>query len=255
MRTGNRFVAAALMALVAGACATETGTRNDTTSTSQPVPTTVDSVPATPPPSTTSTMPPGTTSTTLPGEPIDFGPVAGDTLMVIGVAHDDLVNLRAAPGPTMPILATIEPTARNLTALGETRQLPRALWIKVNHGGTIGWVHMSFIAYEGATDDVTSQVVDNLGRIPTAPSMTELGLIIAKTMMSTDPVSDIVVVVFESVGDLGEVTYDVIGLADDSVRGVRLHVFGDPVGNGFSLKAVESTVLCGRGVTDEGLCI
>jgi hypothetical protein len=58
-----------------------------------------------------------------------------------------------------------------------------------------------------------------------------------------------------SVGDLGEVTYDVIGLGDDAVRGLRLHVFGQPIDEGFSLKTVEMTALCGRGADDDGGCI
>ena len=60
-----------------------------------------------------------------------------------------------------------------------------------------------------------------------------------------------------SVGDLGEVIYDVVGFADDSVRGLRLHIFGQPLagGEGFSLKSVEATSLCARGLTAEGACI
>ena len=60
-----------------------------------------------------------------------------------------------------------------------------------------------------------------------------------------------------TVGDLGEVTFDVIGLLDDAQLGWRLHIFGQPTegGEGFSLKSVEGTALCGRGVTDDGLCI
>ena len=63
------------------------------------------------------------------------------------------------------------------------------------------------------------------------------------------------VTVAPSVGDLGEVTYDVIGLGDDSVRGYRLHVFGEGLGagGGFYLKSVEARVLCARGVTAGGL--
>ena len=39
--------------------------------------------------------------------------------------------------------------------------------------------------------------------------------------------------------------------------GERLHVFGQPLdsGEGFSLMAVEATVMCDRGVTDEGFCV
>ncbi len=52
-----------------------------------------------------------------------------------------------------------------------------------------------------------------------------------------------------TVGDLGEVTFDVVGMPDDAQHGVRLHVFGTPLPGGFALKSVEATVLCSRGVT------
>jgi hypothetical protein len=60
-----------------------------------------------------------------------------------------------------------------------------------------------------------------------------------------------------SVGDLGEITMDVIGLADDAQIGWRVHICATPSqsGDGFVLKSVEATSLCGRGVTSDGLCI
>ena len=78
----------------------------------------------------------------------------------------------------------------------------------------------------------------------------------ADVYANRDVDSDIVVVVPLAVGDLGEITIDVIGLADDSLGGLRLHVFGQPAetGEAFSLAAVESTTLCMRGVSDE-LCV
>lgn len=203
---------------------------------------------------TTTTVLTPTTTTTLPGEPIDFGPRSGDRLMVVGVAFDDVLNLRAAPGPDYEVVATIEPTFTDLVARGATRQIPNAFWIEVDYSGVVGWVNLSYVAYEGSTDDLTSAVVDELGGIPSAQSMTELGRIVAGTLASVDPESDIVLVVAETIGDLGEVTYDVIGLGDDSVYGIRAHVFGEPAGDGFSLKSVEGTNLCGRGVTEDGLC-
>ena len=196
-----------------------------------------------------------TTTTVLPGELIDFGPRESDVLAVIGVAHDDTLNLRAAPGPDQPILATIDPTHTNLIAQGETRDLTNAFWIKVAYGEPIGWVHMGFVAYLGYTEDVTTTVVKDLGEIPTARSMRELGLMVAETMASDEPPSEIVLVIDASGGDLGEVTYDVIGLGDDAVRGLRIHVLGDSIGDGYALKSVELTPLCGRGATDTGLCI
>ena len=49
----------------------------------------------------------------------------------------------------------------------------------------------------------------------------------------------------------------VVGLLDDAQLGWRLHIFGQPTagGEGFSLKSVEATAFCGRGVTEDGLCI
>jgi hypothetical protein len=54
-----------------------------------------------------------------------------------------------------------------------------------------------------------------------------------------------------------DVVFDVIGVGDDAVLGVRLRVFGAPVqdGEGVELRSVERTLLCDRGVTDDGRCV
>jgi hypothetical protein len=79
--------------------------------------------------------------------------------------------------------------------------------------------------------------------------MLELGRIVAMAEASKEVVSRVTVTVAPRlVGDLGEVTYDVVGFADDSVLGERLHVFGTP-GDTFTLKTVEATTLCRRGVS------
>lgn len=240
---------AALLVVIA-ACAPAAGTT--TTSTARPTTTTTQPVVTTS--TTTTTTIPVTTTTTLPGEPVDYGPLAGDEVMVVGVAYDDFLNLRALPGADQEIIGAIDPLFTGLVAKGETRDLPGAFWIKVDHQGTVGWVHMSFIGYMGLTDDMTSSVVTNLGEYPTADDMTALGLIVAETFASIEPASHLVIVVAATVGDLGEVTYDVIGIGDDSVLGFRVHVFGMPVTDGFSLKSVEVTTICGRGLTPDGIC-
>lgn len=248
----RQMINLAVFAVFVGAC---TSGVDDTTTTAPPPPTTsTTAFVTTSTQGTTTTAIPATTTTTIPGEPIDFGPRDGDVLMVVGVAHDDFLNLRALPGPDQEILDEIPPTFESVMALGETRNLPAAFWIKVSIDGTIGWVHMGFVAYMGQTDDSTQTVVDHLGEYPTADDMTALGLIVANVFASDEPESTVVVVVPESIGDLGEVTYDVIGIGDDAVRGFRIHVFGEPVTDGFSLKSAEVTVLCGRGITTDGLC-
>lgn len=232
------------LVLAVGACGVAETTDDTSTTTSEPPTTTTSTQPAT----TT------TTSTTIPGEVIDFGPQEGDVLMVIGVRYDDVLNLRAGPGVDQEIVDTIAPDFMNIVARGETRQIPDAFWVAVTADGTDGWVSMSFVGYEGVTDDLTSRVVEDLGGSPMAGSMVELGLLVSATLVSDEPPSEVVLTVDQTVGDLGEVTFDIIGLGDDAVRGYRAHVFGEPSADGFSLKAVEVTAICGRGVTSDGLC-
>ena len=110
-----------------------------------------------------------------------------------------------------------------------------------------GWVSSRFTAQIGPTGDLTSQAVAAHGSIPVAETMADLGVLTAEALR-TDPdiPSSIVMTVPPTVGDLGEVTYDLVGLGDDAVAGLRLHVFGQPSesGEGFSLKSVEDTDLC-----------
>lgn len=250
------LIVAMLLAACGGAEPTATSASSSATPTSSTATSTSSTVPkttATEQPTTTSTANTTTTSTTLPGEIVDFGPAEGDTLMVIGVRYDDVLNVRAGPGVGFDIVETLEPDDLDVNAMGETRQIPGAFWISVDVDGTVGWVNMRYVGFEGSTDDLTHVVVEEIG-YPTSDTMAELGLIVARTFASDDPKSDIVLVVDESVGDLGEVTYDIIGLGDDAVLGVRAHVFGQPSDEGFGLMSVEVTTICGRGITEDGLC-
>jgi hypothetical protein len=254
----NSTLGVLLAGLLMVACA---GDDAESTSTTTPAPTTTGAPTTTVPIATTTTKPAtttapstGTTTTSgeLPGEPIDFGPTSGDTLAVIGVAHDDVLNLRAAPGADQPILGEIPATYDLLTASGETRQLPGSFWVGVAFEETPGWVNLRYVAYRGATTDETQTVI---GQVPGAETMLDLGFLGAETFASEEPPSDIVLVVAPTVGDLGEVTYDVIGLGDDAVRGLRVRVFGQPIVEAFTLDTVEVTALCGRGVDASGACV
>jgi hypothetical protein len=239
------------LALILAACSGSGGeatttTSEATTTTTAPVTTTA--------PETTTTVP-ETTTTGPAGDPVDFGPREGDSVAVIGVAHDDVLNLRSGPGADQDILAEIPNTYDGLVALGNTRDLGDSFWIEVDYDGTTGWVHFSYIGYLGVTTDETAAVIAELGEGPYAETMLDIGAIVASTFASDDePESEIVLSVAPTVGDLGEVTYDVIGIGDDAVRGFRVHVFGQPDDETFGLMAVEVTVLCGRGVTGDGLC-
>lgn len=244
MRRGTTLAAA--LALMVAACGVDAG---DTTTTAASSTTTTTMVET-----TTTTTPADTTTTTLAGEPIVFGPVENDILMVVGVAYDDVLNLRAGPGVAQPIIDQIPPTFTNLVAQGNTRYLLNGFWIEVDYEGTLGWVNLTYIAYGGDVSDQTANLIDELGVRPVGSTMTDLGEVVAEAFDSDEePESKIVQVTEVLEGDLFEVTFDVIGLGDDSILGLRLHVFAEKSESGFTLRTVEMTVLCGRGVSD-GLC-
>ncbi len=128
--------------------------------------------------------------------------------------------------------------------------------------GTDGWVSAQFTARRGPTIDATSTVTAKLGNLPSAETMLDLGKIVADALKAVEPdiTPAVVVVVAPTIGDLGEVTYDVVGFADDSTRALRIHVFGQPDtgGEGFTLKSVEATEMCdsvrGAAGTIDGPC-
>lgn len=206
--------------------------------------------------STTTTPPATTTTTGIAGEVVEgFGPSEGDRLMVIGVAFDDVLNLRELPGVGQTIISTIPPTDVSVFAEGVTRDLGSSWWIEVEHQNFQGWVNFSFVGYEGQTIDATSAYVAEVGAIPVEETMLDLGMLVAESSVSEEPASRVTVVVAPTSGDLGEITIDVIGLGDDALLGMRLHIFGQPTTDGFSLKSIEQTFICGRGVTADGLCL
>jgi hypothetical protein len=210
--------------------------------------------------STTSSSTTSVPSGELPGEPFDDGPAPGSSLAVVGVRFDDVLYVRAIPGAKEEVIAELAPTGQ-ATATGQARMLSKSIWYEVDADDATGWVSAHFVAEPGDTTDITSQVVGSAGgSVPMASDMVELGLAVADSVTSSmesgegEGAVSTVMVVEPTGGDLGEVTYDVVGYPDDAVYGQRLHVFGTPgEGGGYGLKSVESTLLCRRGVSD-GLC-
>ncbi len=231
---------------------TSTTEPDDASSTTEePDPTTSET---TEEPSTTSTSDAEPGSTTMPGEPFDLFIEDGDVLAVMGVAHDDTLNIRELPGVGFPVVATADPLEDGLIATGNERLLTGSIWYEVSLDGVTGWANSSFLAYLGATDDATAEYLTGDG-ILGAETMLDLGLGVAEAYASDDPPSRIVMSVNPTVGDLGEVTYDVVGLGDDATAGFRLHVFAteSESGEGFDLRTIERTTFCTRGLTGE-LC-
>ena len=268
----SRFIQLSLVFLLVAACGGSGGddTPTDSPATTGTTPTTstvdestsiTEAEPADSSTTSSSTVTPTTVGTTttseLAGEEMEaFGPVAGTVLAVFGVAHDDVLNVRAAPGTDQPIVAELDPLEDRVTALGHTRQMTSSIWYEIEVGDNTGWAASRFLFQMGGTDDLTSLVVERAGAYPEAETMLALGVEVAKVLADPEA-STFVMSVPPSMGDLGEVTYDLAGLGDDSLWGWRLHVFGAPTegGEGFSLKSVEATIFCIRAVDDGGSCV
>ncbi len=203
----------------------------------------------------TTTMMAATSASTLPGVAIEGFPRRNDILAVMGVRHDDVLNIRAAPGADQQIVAKVAPTADNLVATGRVRSLPGSIWYEVDVDEMTGWANSSLLAFPGGTDDATALFLTTHPATGAA-TMAELGELVAAGFASVDPNSRLVQSVASTVGDLGEVTYDVVGLGDDSLAAYRLHVFAVPNegDDGFLLRTIERMVFCWRGV-DDGICI
>ena len=227
------------------------------------------------------------TTTPLPGEPYEYGPAAGVSLAVVGVDHDDVLNVRDVPfgeiiatlglanpiafllevrrGPSGEPIAHYDTWTGAIVATGSTRKLSTTVWHEVQVAGLTGWASGAYLAPIGLSDDITAHLIDVLGERPVAGTLIELGLIVGNALASDEPPSRVVVTVGPSVFEaLGEVTVDVLNIGDDSLLGFRLLVFATPGGDWmsedpgpFTLRTVERTVLCysARGVTAEGLCV
>ncbi len=199
----------------------------------------------------------GSSGGPTPGSAVDLPYEASSVMAVIGVRHDSVLNLRSGPGTSFAVVRTLDPLSGGLVLTGRGWQVPGgSYWAEMTGSGTTGWASLRYLAVRDGTEDLTARVVELLGRRPVEAGMAQLGQVVARALSSTDPPSTVVMSKAPSQGDLGEVTYDVVGLGDDSVRALRLVVFGQPDGAGrFSLKSVEATSFCARGAPGGGeLC-
>jgi hypothetical protein len=74
-------------------------------------------------------------------------PEAADApwFQVAGVAADDVLNIRAAPGASYPVVGTIPPDAREVAGTGRTAPVGPSLWREVVYGRMKGWVNSRFL--------------------------------------------------------------------------------------------------------------
>lgn len=253
------------------ATATAATVETPTTPTTAPVVTAASAAPAADESRpTASTVP----DDALPGTPAAFGPAAGTQLGVIGVPHDDWLNLRevpngtilatlairignsAAEGPSLLVrgpdgvdhLATLDITG--LIATGRTRDLATSTWHEIHAGPVVGWASSNYLAPFASRQrhDVTSEVVLGIGEDAETATLGELAdAVVAEFASAADPVSRVRNVAPPSVFEgVVEVAVDVVGLPDDSVRGYRLYIDADVAGD-WSAAAADGDIATDAG--------
>ena len=252
-RRRRRTVAALVIAALAmsGACGDDDVETSDATTPEAPSSTTTTTADTTTSPSTDTSVPGD-----LPGTVIDLFPYEGAAMAVVGVAADDVLNVRAGPGVAFDVVATLEPTSDGeATATGTNRQPDGGpIWAEVLIGDVIGWANTAFLLQSGAVDDATAELYPAPDDRPSAETLVDLAAIVASAVASQEPPSEITIVDGPTVGDLGEIAVDVIGLGDDSVGGYRLRIFAEEGPDTFTVRTVERTTFCSRGAGDDGLC-
>lgn len=194
----------------------------------------------------------------LPGERVEIYPYQGARLGVVGVAAGDKLHVRAGPGVDFDVVFDLGPLAENAVATGHNRSVGGGgFWSEIRVNGRTGWANTAFLLQPGQVTDITAGLFPTPAQRPKAETMRELGRVVGGRRASTEPASQIVVVDEPPVGDLGEITVDVLGLGDDAVGGERLKIFAEPgpAGARFTVRTVVATALCSRGVTGDGLCV
>jgi hypothetical protein len=192
----------------------------------------------------------------LPGERQEIFPYEGAKLAVAGVAADDTLKVRSGPGTDFNVVLELPPTAMNATATGHNRSRNAGFWSEITVEGRTGWANAAFLLQPGDVNDITAALFPTPAQRPTEKTMLELGRAVARIRTGHDPEADIVVVENPTVGDVGEITVDIVGLADDSVGAERLKIFAEAAARNerFTVRSVEATTFCRRGVTPERLC-
>jgi hypothetical protein len=199
----------------------------------------------------------------LPGDPVVWADALNTRaeLGVTGVEANDVLNVRAGPGPDQPIVDRLAPLHTGPRLTGGARMIGDAAWYEITSDGTTGWVNASFVDLVAGTTDITAEVRD--GGATGAETMRDLAELVVRALGLDDgyritwgPTTDpdiaaeaqrrVVISDGPNVGDVGAITLDVIDTFDDSVAAERLTIFTDPTdsGEGFSLRSVERTQFC-----------
>ncbi len=165
-----RWVAA--LVLAAAACG-DSGSGTTAAPVTDPPPPTTTLAPI-----TTTTTPTTTTTTTDPPPPTTttLAPVDVEGYDVVGVAADDVLNVRAEPDASAEIVGGYPPDATGVRISGEAS----GEWWEVEFDGGTGWVHSAFLALpDPLVDDFDERPCNDGGDVDDAGTLSDADHVLA----------------------------------------------------------------------------
>ncbi len=228
--------------IVTAACSSDSAVETATTTTESTTTTSPTTI------STTTTSEASTQPTppeSMPGDVIEFGPRTGDQIAVVGVAFDDVLNVRIAPGTEFDIIDTLDPLDDEVIAMGENRLLVSSFWIEIESDSGPGWVNEAFVGFLGVSQERSADAIAVGG------DAADVGELVAQTYVSVEPPSRVTLVSED--GDT--VIYDVLGIGDDAVKGFRLTIVTEPAAGGTGVASFTEQTICSRGLAQDLRCV
>ncbi|WP_300343519.1 hypothetical protein [Nesterenkonia sp.] len=180
-----------------------------------------------------------------------------------GFTGEQPLTVRAAPTREAEVVGELGPLDAVLLG-GRERNHPalegQGTWAEVQLAEGHGWYETGrsgSMLYFDRSEDLTEEYAD---QVPAAEDPQRIAESVAQRAAEQHAEAGVPGpewTLISTPEDYGEDFYrlDVLGLADDSQAGYRLFVTAEPTAHGHQLHHVESTALCRRGVSDDGLCL
>lgn len=191
---------------------------------------------------------------------------------IVMVDHDDLLHVRAVPGPEGEVVGEL-PADGHVVLAGRERALgledgeawspEESVWAEIRLDDGYGWVHTYYLGYLGYVDEDPAVVDDVPPATDPAQIAASVGTRVASSWerpeggAATPALGEPGWSVVHAEHDGGRAHYwvDVTGMADDSGRGSRYQLTLLDTGQGWEIDEAVAIAICRRGASDDsGYC-
>lgn len=192
---------------------------------------------------------------------------------VVMVEHDDVLHVRAEPGPESEVVGALDADG-HVTLAGRQRILgledgeawaqDTSSWAEIRLNEGYGWVHTHYLGYLGYVEQDPAVAEDVPPAMDPAQIAASVGTRVASSWERPESGASAPglgepgwsVVHAEQDGRRAIYWVDVTGIADDSGRGSRYQLTLFDTGHGWEIDEAVAITICRRGASkDSGHCI